>query len=126
MTTTSFGKEIRKLRVDHDQTQKDLAKLLEVSPAFLSAVEVGKKQVPKSWTEKIDEIYQLSKSQTERLQAAIDDSSAAVKIDLRNVSCLKRQMAIKLAWEFPGMDDETAKQILVMLDYSGSATYNRQ
>ena len=38
----------------------------------------------------------------------------------------KRLMAIKLAWEFPGMDDETAKQILVMLDYSGSATYNRQ
>ena len=45
MPTTSFGKEIRKLRVDYDQTQKDLAKLLGVSPAFLSAVEVGKKQV---------------------------------------------------------------------------------
>lgn len=116
MPTTSFGKEIRKLRVDHDQTQKDLAKLLGVSPAFLSAVEVGKKQVPKNWTEKIAEIYRLSQRQTERLQAAIDDSSAAVKIDLRSASRLKRQMAIKLAWEFSGMDDETAKQILDILE----------
>lgn len=116
MPTTSFGKEIRKLRVDHDQTQKDLAKLLGVSPAFLSAVEVGKKQVPKNWTEKIARIYQLSQRQTERLQAAIDDSSAAVKIDLRCASCLKRQAAIKLAWEFPGLDDETAKQILEILE----------
>ena len=116
MTTTSFGKEIRKLRIDHEQTQKDLAKLLGVSPAFLSAVEVGKKQVPKNWTEMIAKIYQLSQRQTERLQAAIDDSSAAVKINLRSVSCLKRQMAINLAWEFPGLEDETAKQILEILE----------
>lgn len=116
MPTTGFGKEIRKLRVDHEQTQKDLAILLGVSPAFLSAVEVGKKQVPKNWTEKIAGIYQLSQRQTERLQAAIDDSSASVKIDLQSASCLKRQMVIKLAWEFPGLDDETAKQILELLE----------
>lgn len=28
----------------------------------------------------------------------------------------KRLMAIKLAWEFSGMDDETAKQILDILE----------
>ena len=50
------------------------------------------------------------------MQAAIDDSSAAVKIDLRSASSLKRQMAIKLAWEFLGLDDETAKQILEILE----------
>lgn len=117
MPTTSFGKEIRKLRVDYDQTQKDLAKLLG-GVTCLSFCRWGREEagVSKNWTEKIARIYQLSQRQTERLQAAIDDSSAAVKIDLRSASSLKRQMAIKLAWEFLGLDDETVKQILEILE----------
>lgn len=116
MSTTSFGKEIRKLRIDSDQTQKDLAKLLGVSPAFLSAVESGKKQVPKKWIEKIAKIYQLSPRDTERLQAAIVDSSSAVKIDLRSASNMKRRLATRLAWKFADLDDETAEKILQLLD----------
>lgn len=40
---TAFGKFCRKLRIDRGQIMLDMAESLQVSPAFLSAVENGKK-----------------------------------------------------------------------------------
>ena len=39
ITLTEFGKTLRKARIDHDISLKDLADLLNLSPAFLSGVE---------------------------------------------------------------------------------------
>lgn len=42
---TPFGKHIRKLRVDHDQTMSDMAEKIGLSSEYLSAVERGKKRI---------------------------------------------------------------------------------
>ncbi len=44
--TAPVGKILRKLRIDHDERLSDMARHLAVSPAFLSAVERGKKPPP--------------------------------------------------------------------------------
>ena len=41
---TRFGKELRKIRIDHGEILKDMAEKLQVTPSFLSSVEVGKKK----------------------------------------------------------------------------------
>ena len=43
----TFSKELKKLRVDLEITQKQMAKSLLVSPAYLSAVERGNKRSPR-------------------------------------------------------------------------------
>ena len=54
---TAFGKFCRKLRIDRGQIMLDMAESLQVSPAFLSAVENGKKNVPAQWRDKIVKAY---------------------------------------------------------------------
>ena len=43
---TKFGKKLRALRLENDQRLKDMADKLEVTAAYLSAVENGKRSVP--------------------------------------------------------------------------------
>ncbi|PIT68527.1 transcriptional regulator [Bartonella tribocorum] len=53
---TSFGKILRKFRIDHSE------RLLDISVRFLSSVEIGKKSVPVGMEGKIIELYALDKA----------------------------------------------------------------
>ena len=44
MAATALGKFLRKIRVDNDERLYDMAKRVEVSSAFLSGVENGRKK----------------------------------------------------------------------------------
>ncbi|WP_375696465.1 helix-turn-helix domain-containing protein [Bartonella sp. AP331QHHD] len=65
---TSFGKILRKLRIDHSERLLDMAKKLDISVAFLSSVEIGKKSVPVGLEEKIIELYGLDKAMASLLK----------------------------------------------------------
>ena len=49
MAYTKFGEIVRVLRVKHHEVMGDMAKVLDTSLPFLSAVENGKKNVPVEW-----------------------------------------------------------------------------
>ncbi|WP_208439260.1 helix-turn-helix domain-containing protein [Bartonella tribocorum] len=65
---TSFGKILRKLRIDHSERLLDMAKTLGISVAFLSSVEIGKKSVPVGMEEKIIELYGLDQEKASLLR----------------------------------------------------------
>ncbi|WP_074381032.1 helix-turn-helix domain-containing protein [Bartonella doshiae] len=65
---TSFGKILRKLRVDHSERLLDMAKKLDISVGFLSSVEIGKKSVPIGLEERIIELYGLDKAMASLLK----------------------------------------------------------
>ncbi|WP_254472882.1 helix-turn-helix transcriptional regulator [Bartonella sp. B1098] len=56
---TFFGKTLRKLRIDHSERLLDMAEKLDISVAFLSSVEIGKRSVPVGMEEKIIKLYAL-------------------------------------------------------------------
>ena len=60
MNITEFGKFIRKFRLDHDERLFDMAQKLQVSSAFLSSVETGKKSIPQKMLDKIKTVYNMS------------------------------------------------------------------
>jgi transcriptional regulator with XRE-family HTH domain len=66
---TPFGKFCRKLRIDNDEFLKDMARKLEVTPSYLSAVEKGKRPIPSDWGQKIAGLYELSPNQVRELFA---------------------------------------------------------
>lgn len=46
MKLTEFGKFSRKLRIDNGELLKDMAIKLNVTVSYLSAVEIGKRNIP--------------------------------------------------------------------------------
>ena len=119
MAYTKFGEYMRILRVKNHEVMGDIAKLLEVSLPFLSAVENGKKNVPIEWVDKIVNHYNLNKDETDELLNAIEQSKTQMKIDLKFAPFFQRTAALQFARSFEDMDEETAKKIMELLENNG-------
>ena len=112
---TKFGKELRKIRIDNGEILKDMASRLDVSPSFLSAVEVGKKNIPEGWVKKIGQMYKLNNLAVKTLEEAAADSVISVKMELTGLDQPQRQAALVFARDFGNMSDDTAQKIIKLL-----------
>lgn len=113
---TSLGRFLRKLRIDKGEILRDMAERLNVSSAFLSAVENGKKKVPESWMAKLTESYSLTSKQVEELKTAIDESSDTIELNIRDTSDARRHLAISFARKFDTMDDDTLRKLFEIIE----------
>lgn len=77
---TEIGKELRKLRIDRDEKLLDMARRLDKSPSFISAVEVGKKSPPAGFEDIVISAYQLAKGAASALRVAADRSRKSFTI----------------------------------------------
>ena len=74
MSYTKFGEFVRLLRVKNHEVMGDMARMLATSTSNLSAVENGKKNVPKNWIPKIVDYYHLSEEEEHDLIESIEES----------------------------------------------------
>ncbi|QOZ74091.1 XRE family transcriptional regulator [Bradyrhizobium sp. CCBAU 53351] len=114
---TDIGKELRKLRIETDERLMDMAKRLDKSASFISAVEVGKKSPPSDFEEAVIKIYQLAGDAAEALRRAADRSRKAFTIEPS--SALGRDTAALLARRINNLSDSQLKEIREIL-FKGS------
>jgi len=107
---TPFGKELRKLRIDRELTLGDLAKQLDVSAAFLSAVETGRKKVPEGMVKDIAAKLKLSGADLTRLKEAAEGSPVTVRIELSGADTQSRKLAVAFARQFKSLTDSQVLQ----------------
>lgn len=113
--TNQLGRFLRILRIENQQVLKDMADILGVSSAFLSAVENGKKNMPVSWHEKLRVAYNLSPDQYDALEQAALESQKSISLNLENIPEANRQLAVSFARQFSDLDEETSNKILTIL-----------
>lgn len=112
---TDFGRILRKIRIDCDEILKDMAEKLNVSAAYLSAVEMGKRNIPEHWVDKIAEFYNLSQEEKTDLSNAADNSSKSITLNFENINKSQKETAILFAREFENVDTETLEKIKKLL-----------
>ena len=103
------------LRMGQNQRLKDMAEILGVSSAFLSAVENGKKSMPDFWVKKVQTEYGLTDEQVDEMKNAALESQSTIALNMKNATSLNRELAVSFARQFDGMDEETSKMILQVL-----------
>ena len=113
---TKIGDFLRNLRINKRQLLKDMAEILDVSSAFLSAVENGKKCVPDSWYPILKNEYTLTDDDMEDLHEAALESQKAVSINLRKSTEYNRQLAVSFARKFDDIDEDTSHRIMELLN----------
>ncbi len=116
---TSFGKALRKFRVDQGLLLRDMAKTLGVSSAFLSAVETGRKSIPDSFVDKICDAYQFDPQERFDLEEAKANSQKQVRLDLQEVSPETRGVALAFAKRFESLSKEDLTKIYAILEKAG-------
>ena len=115
---SEFGKFSRKLRIEKNELLINMAQKLKVTPSFLSAVEVGKKNVPDKWEQKIIEIYQLNDEQSLELKEAIENSIRQIKFDLSQKKEEDRDILLAFARKLDTLDTKEKESILRILNKS--------
>lgn len=110
-----FGKLCRKLRIDNGELLKDMALKLDVTPAYLSAVEVGKRNVPKDWPERISKMYALDKATSNELEEAARKSQLKVKLDLDSFEESDKDLVMAFARQFTRLTEADKDRIKAIL-----------
>lgn len=108
---TSFGKTLRKIRIDHTKTLGQLGKLTGVSAAFVSALERGK-PVPDSFIAKVKTALSLTAAEVHELERAAAQQTKEVTLGIEGKSDKAKELAVAFARRFESMSDAEIQKIL--------------
>lgn len=114
---TPFGLHIRALRAERGITQRDMAAALGVSPAYLSAMEHGKRGRP-GWefVQKVIGYFNIIWDDAEELQRLAILSDPKVVIDTSELSPMATRAANRFAETLPCLDEAGLETLLAVLD----------
>ena len=110
---TPFGEKLRLLRQQRSLTQAQMAKAIGVSPAYLSALEHGKRGRP-SWhlIQSIIQHLGIIWDEAEELVRLSRVSHPKVTIDTSGLSPLATELANELSIKISKLDDTKLKAML--------------
>ncbi len=94
---TEFGKLLRIIRINSGDTSRDMARKLNLSPSYLSAIESGKRNIPLDIEKLLAEAYPLSQTDLSKLRSAMFNSGSTVKINLTDFAEKKQRLIFALA-----------------------------
>lgn len=110
-----FGILIRDLRHKNGDTLRGLATKLNVSAAFISSLELGRKQIPADYVEKITEIYNLNKEEQEELIDAINSTNEKITLNLKELNEEQKDLSLIFARKIKTSDDDLINKLREIL-----------
>ena len=117
---TPFGERLRQLRHAKGVTQRDMAAAVGVSPAYLSALEHGRRGMP-AWPliQKIIGYFNVIRDDADRLGKPALKSHPRVVIDTSGVSPHATELANLPSREIGLLDRETLQRLIDAIDAGG-------
>ena len=111
--TTPFGKAVRHLRDRKGVSQKEMATALGVSPAYLSALEHGKRGMPSfDFLQRVAGYFNVIWDEAEELQRLAALSDPRIVIDTAGLSPRATELANLLASRIGAMSEEELEKLL--------------
>jgi transcriptional regulator with XRE-family HTH domain len=114
---TPFGEKLRNLRRERSVTLKDMAAALNVSSAYLSALEHGKRGRP-SWhlLQGVLAYFNIIWDEAEELVKLASLSHPRITIDTQGLSPKATELANRLSKDIGRLDDTQILKLLTTLD----------
>ncbi|MFC5756488.1 helix-turn-helix domain-containing protein [Rhizobium sp. GCM10022189] len=117
---TPFAEAVRKLRARKGVTQKQMAAALNVSPAYLSALEHGKRGVPSfDLLQRIAGYFNIIWDEAEELFLVAGSSDPRVVIDTAGLPPEYTEFANRLAKRIRSLDSGDIARLSALLENGG-------
>lgn len=115
--TTPFGEVVRRLREERGVTQKEMAAAIGVSPAYLSALEHGKRGKPSfDFLQRVAGYFNVIWDEAEDLFRIADCSDPRVTVDTSGLPAVYTALANRLAREFRSLSPEVVAELEAVLE----------
>ena len=113
---TPFGQKLRQLRAARNMTLKDLAKALHVTPAYLSALENGKRGKPsKGLVHQVSAALGIIWDDAEELARLAALSDPRPRVDTSGLSAKATEVANRLATDIARLSDAELDRLMDVL-----------
>lgn len=112
---TPFGEAFEKLRFERKQTLEEAARALVISPAYLSAIIHGKRDIPFDFIDKMEIAYGLTEEQSNHFEELVDKTPRIRQITKDEVRAALINMVNNVA-ESEEQVDRMIKKINEFLD----------
>jgi transcriptional regulator with XRE-family HTH domain len=120
---TPFGEKLRALRTARGILQREMAAALEVSPAYLSALEHGRRGAPSAGLiHQICEFFGLIWDDADELKALARISRPRLKLNTGGLTPAQTALGNRLARQLRHLDHETVLAMQALLDAALPAT----
>jgi transcriptional regulator with XRE-family HTH domain len=111
---TEFGKLLRIIRINSGDSSKEMAKKLNLSPSYLSAIENGKRSIPMDMEKQLCNAYPLTETDKDKIHKAIFNSSDLIKINLTDFAEKKQKLIFAITRN--DIPEETIDKMFNLLD----------
>ena len=112
---SKFGLYIREVREKENDSLRQMAIKLGISAAFLSAMEVGRKQIPLEYVDKIKNIYNLTQEQEIELENSIHETNERVPIELAAMNEAQKDVSLMFARKIKTADEDLLRKLKEVL-----------
>lgn len=112
---TKFGKELRKIRIEHDDNLNGMARKLGVSASYISGVEAGNRAIPSNWIQKLSDSYSLNQTELASLESAYIECMQFVKLDMHAASVRQRSLTTMFFRRLPTLSDQECEELIHQL-----------
>ena len=114
---TPFGKKLRSIRAERCITLKDMAQAINVSPAYLSALEHGRKGAP-TWylVQRIITFFNVIWDEAEELERLAQISHPRIVVDTSGLGSQATELANKFARHVGALSENDIKSLLLLLN----------
>jgi transcriptional regulator with XRE-family HTH domain len=113
---TPFGRALRRLRAERGLTQKRMAADLQLSPAYLSALEHGRRsRPPPMLVMQICQYFHLIWEDADALERLAALSQPRVTVDTTGLGADHTELANRLAADIAELDADQVGELLALL-----------
>jgi transcriptional regulator with XRE-family HTH domain len=109
--TTQLGKELKKLRIDLGITLMGLSNLVDLSPAFLSAIETGRKRVPDNFLDTLAAKIPAVAVDRKKFEVLINQARNEVRMPLDTANYQDALLATEFARRFVSLSDDEKQRL---------------
>lgn len=113
---SKFGLYIREIRKKENDSLRTMARKMDISAAFLSAMEVGRKAIPNDYIERIAKIYNLNKNEIEELEDVINETNQKVSIELEKMNENQKEISLMFARKIKNADNDLIEKLRKVLE----------
>ena len=113
---TPFGRMLRRERKDRNMLLGELARRLDISIAYLSQIEHGKRAIPDGFERRVADTLELSAEERNEMERAAAISRQTFEIDVTGANDNDRELARDLALAFARLSPEGKNELRRVID----------
>lgn len=113
---TPFGRYMERRRIERKEQQRDSAALLGISDAYMSSIEVGRRNVPRGMLDKLIAVGYATDAEREMLEHLIYLSRTKERVDVGHLSLEQRRLVHMFASRLPELRETDIEAVRSLLE----------